>query len=147
MLLILLRKTNAMAIQRTIAIIGACSAKGKVASKKLATLNNRLLLVDENMEYLLLLKNEIDAQYSKAEVEIMECIKEAGWEADIVVLALNWQAEKETFTMIKPFITGKTVISFSKDNNCLLPYSKVISLKDDNEDWVNEMEAQLDNEL
>lgn len=134
-----------MAIQRTIAIIGACSGKGKIASKKLATANTRLLLADEQPENLRGLKNEIDALHPEAEVEIMECIKEAGWEADIVVLALNWQAERETFTLIKPFITGKTVISFSKDNNCLLPYSKVISLHEENTGWAEEMEIQLNN--
>ncbi|MCW3116070.1 MAG: oxidoreductase [Chitinophagaceae bacterium] len=136
-----------MATQRTIAIIGACSANGKIASKKLASGNTRVLLADENMEDLVLLKNEIEAGHSGVEVEIKECIKEAGWEADIVVLALNWQAEKEIFTMIKPFMTGKTVISFSKDNNCLLPYSKVISIKEDRKDWANEMEEQINNDF
>ena len=133
-----------MATQLTIAIIGAGSLTGKKSAKKLAVGNNRLLLADENRKELLLLKKEIESGAPGVEVEIMDCIKEAGWEADIVVLALNWQKEREIFTMIKPFITGKTLISFSRDNNCLLPYSTVISLNENKKDWADEMELALD---
>ena len=134
-----------MATQRTIAIIGACSNNGKLASKKLAIQKSRLLLLDEDTESLLMLKKEIEEDRADADIEIMECFKEAGWEADIIVLASDWQAEKEIITTIKPFITGKTVVSFTIDNNCLLPYSKVIALKEENIDWPDEMEAMLKN--
>ena len=134
-----------MATQNIIAIIGACSKNGRAAIEKLATGNLRLLLADENKEALLQLKHALDAQGNKAEVELMECMKEAGWEADIVVLALDWQVEKEIFTMIKPFITGKTVISFSKNNNCLLPYSKVIAVREDDQDWADDMALLINN--
>ena len=134
-----------MAIQRTIAIVGACSKNGRLASKRLATKKSRLLLVDENRKDLLLLKNEIESRYTGAEIAIMESLKEAGWEADIIVLSSDWQKEKEIVATIKPFITGKTVISFTGDNTCLLPYSKVIALKEDNKDWLGEMERALKN--
>ena len=136
-----------MSTIQTIAIIGANNGKGRLASLKLATRNTRLLLADENKEDLFLLKNEIDARQSGAETEVMDCMKEAGWEADIIVLALNWQSEREIFTLIKPFITGKTVISFSKDNNCLLPYSHVIPVKDDDPAWPEVMADQLKNDF
>jgi ketopantoate reductase len=139
-----------MVTPRTIAILGACSKNGITAAKKLAA-NNILLLADENKEGLLKLKEEILIVHKGKEVEIMECFQDTGWESDAIVLALQTTKDKEAFTLMKPYVTGKTVIVFScgKEDglNELLPYSKVIRINEADLDCINKMQSILDETL
>jgi ketopantoate reductase len=139
-----------MATPRTIAILGACSKNGTTAANKLATYN-RLLLVDENREGLLKLKENVLNEVKNADVEIMECFQETGWEADAIVLAIQKTNDKEAFTLMKPYVTGKTVIVFScgKEDalNELLPYSKVIRINEADLECINKMQAILNETL
>lgn len=132
----------------TIAILGACSKNGKTASRKLAA-KNRLLLIDENKEALQGLKEELEATVMGVEVEIMECFENMGWEADAIVLAIQSPKDKEVFSLMKPYVTGKKVIVFSSNEKelnemiSLLPWSKVISINEADCECVNKMEELL----
>jgi len=131
----------------TIAILGACSKNGKTASQKLSA-KNRLLLVDENKDDLEKLKEELEANENSG-VEIMECFQDTGWEADAIVLAVQRGNDNEAFTLMKPYVTGKTVIIFSSDEaetkkiTGLLPHSKVVSINEADCECVNKMEGLL----
>jgi hypothetical protein len=131
----------------TIAILGACSENGKTACHKLAA-GNRLLLQDEKKEALQKLKNELEAKYP-GNIEVMECFQETGWEADAIVLAIQTDKDREAFTLMKPYVTGKTVIIFSSKEKelveikQLLPYSKLISINEADCECVNKMQALL----
>ncbi len=139
-----------MATPRTIAILGACSKNGTIAAKKLAA-NNIVLLGDENKSGLVKLKEEIIEDYNGKEVEIMHCFQDTGWEADAVVLAIQTTNDKEAFTLMKPYLTGKTVIVFScgKDDelNDLLPYSKVVRINESDLECISKMESILNETL
>jgi ketopantoate reductase len=141
-----------MVITRTIAILGACSKNGTTAGKKLAA-NNRLLLVDEDKEKLSALKAEIEGIADNVEVEMMECFQDTGWEADAIVLAIQSIKDKEIFTLMKPFVTGKTVIVFSSGEKeteqlkSLLSYSNVISINEADCECVNKMQTILNEVL
>ena len=139
-----------MATPRTIAILGASSKNGITAAKKLAA-NNRLLLVDQDRESLEKLKEEVQLQYNGQEVEIMECFQDTGWEADAIVLAIQSTKDSEIFTLMKPYVTGKTVIVFScgkeDDLNKLLPYSKVVRINEADCECVNKMQSILSESL
>jgi ketopantoate reductase len=141
-----------MAITRTIAILGACSKNGETAGKKLAA-SNRLLLVDEDKEKLSKLKTDIETIADNVEVEIMECFQDTGWEADAIVLAIQSTKDKEIFTLMRPFVTGKTVIVFSSGEKetellkSLLPYSRVISINEADCECVNKMQTILNETL
>ncbi|MES1225492.1 MAG: hypothetical protein ABUT20_58980 [Bacteroidota bacterium] len=139
-----------MKINKTIAILGACSKNGKTAAKKLAV-NNRLLLVDEDKEELLKLKEEMMAEFGEQEIEMMECFQDTGWEADAIVLAVQSSKDNEIFSLMKPYVTGKTVIVFScgkeDDLNKLLPHSKVIRINEADCECVNKMQSILSESL
>jgi ketopantoate reductase len=109
--------------------------------------NNRLLLVDQDQESLVKLKEEIQSQYNGQEVEIMECFQDTGWEADAIVLAIQSTKDNEIFTLMKPYVTGKTVIVFScgkeDDLNALLPYSKVVRINESDCECIHKMETIL----
>lgn len=131
----------------TIAILGACSENGKTASRKLAA-GNRLLLLDEKKEALQQLKDELEAKYP-GNIEAMECFRDTGWEADAIVLAIQTDKDREAFTIMKPYVTGKTVIIFSSNEKevaeikQLLPYSKLVSISEGDCECVNKMQALL----
>ena len=141
-----------MATPRTIAILGASSKNGITAGRKLAA-NNQLLLVDEDKGKLLKLKAELESTGDIVGVDIMECFQDTGWEADAIVLAIQSTKDTEIFTLMKPFVTGKTVIVFSSGEKeteqlkSLLPYSKVISINEADCECVNKMETILSETL
>jgi predicted dinucleotide-binding enzyme len=111
-----------MATKKTIAIIGASGNMGSAIAKSLAT-----------------------SQYRLLDAEIIGCAADASWEADIIIAAVPFAAEKELAEKIRQVATGKIVISISNplnetytglvtDGNTssaeelqkLLPHSKVI---------------------
>lgn len=133
-----------MPTKKTIAIVGATGNMGKAIAKSLSKGNYRLLLMSNDTEKLSDLQNNIkhDAKY---EIEMMDCAKEASWEADIIIIATPYEAEKEVADKIKDVAIGKIVISISNPLNStynalvtsddssaaeelqkLLPYSKVV---------------------
>lgn len=144
--------TKQMVTPKTIAIIGACSKNGMIAGRKMAA-NNNLLLVDEDKEGLLKLKAELELQPGIVGVDIMECFQDMGWEADAIVLAVQSTKDKEIFTLMKPFVTGKTVIVFSsgeketEELKSLLPHSNVISINEADCECVNKMQMILNETL
>jgi len=52
-----------------------------------------------------------------ADVEILDCSKEASWEADIIIPAVPYQSQAEVASKIKDVVTGKIVISISNPLN------------------------------
>lgn len=134
-----------MNTKQTIAIIGASGNMGSAISKSLAKGNYRLLLKANDQEKLIALRQEIKNKYPSADVEIYQCPSEASWEADIIILAVPFEAEKEIAEKIKEVANQKIVISIANPLNStynglttvadtsaaeelqkLLPHSKVI---------------------
>jgi len=76
-----------------------------------------------------------------------------GWEADAIVLAIQSIKDKEIFTLMKPFVTGKTVIVFSSweketgELKSLLSHSNVISINEADCECVNKMQTILNETL
>lgn len=134
-----------MRTKQTIAIIGATGNMGSAIAKGLAKGNYRLLLKGSKQEELAALVNEINTKTPSADVVAMACPKDASWEADIIIAAVPYEAEKEVAEKIKEFANQKIVISISNPLNAtydglvtapdtsaaetlqkLLPHSKVI---------------------
>ena len=134
-----------MAINKTIAIIGASGNMGSAIAKSLAASSYRLLLFGKEEKKLRSIYKEIKAANKSADAEIIGCAANASWEADIIIAAVPFAAEKELAEKIKQVATGKIVISISNplndtysglvtDGNTssaeelqkLLPHSKVI---------------------
>jgi Predicted dinucleotide-binding enzymes len=134
-----------MATKKTIAIIGASGNMGSAIAKSLAKSAYRILLFGKEEAKLRSIFKEIKATNKKADAEIIGCASDASWEADIIIAAVPYAAEKELAEKIKQVATGKIVISISNplnetytglvtDGNTsaaeelqkLLPHSKVI---------------------
>lgn len=134
-----------MKTKQTIAVIGATGSMGSAISKSLAKGNYRLLLKANKEEELDTLVKEIEAGKPVAEVVTAVCPVEAGWEADVIILAVPFAAEKEIAAKIKEVANQKIVISIANPLNetfnglvtppdtsaaeelqKLLPHSKVI---------------------
>ncbi|MBM2841966.1 MAG: oxidoreductase [Bacteroidetes bacterium] len=118
---------------------------GSGLARNLAKAGHRILLAGQNQSKLNDLLVSITAATPEVDVEILDCSKEASWEADIVIPAVPYQVEKEVAARIKDVVTGKIVVSISNPLNQtydglvtepttsaaeelskLLPYSKVV---------------------
>jgi len=106
-----------MKTKQTIAVIGATGNMGSAISKSLAKSNYRLLLKSTEQDKLDKLVNEIKEKISTADVEAMECPTEASWEADVIILAVPFEAEKQITKMIKDVANQKIVISIANPLN------------------------------
>jgi NADPH-dependent F420 reductase len=104
-----------MAHKKTIAIIGATGNMGSAISRSLSQGNYRLLLMSSNTEKLAALSNSL--ANAKATIDIIGCSKEASWEADIIIVATPYEAEKEVAEKIRGVANGKIVISISNPLN------------------------------
>ncbi|MBO9202362.1 MULTISPECIES: NADPH-dependent F420 reductase [Niastella] len=106
-----------MSTKQTIAIIGATGNMGSGIAKSLSKTNNRLLLFAQHTDKVKSLVEDIKKGNPAAEVEAMECPTNASWEADIILLALPYAAEKEIAAKIKEVANQKIVISISNPLN------------------------------
>lgn len=132
-----------MAQKQTIAIIGATGKVGSAMAKCLSVGNYRLLLMADESDKLNMLCSTLKQPSAKAEIESLNCAKEASWEADIIIIATPYEDGREVAKRIREVATGKIVISVSQplegNSNInssesssaeelqkLLPHSKVV---------------------
>lgn len=126
-----------MATKQTIAIIGATGKVGTEIAKRLANGPYRLLLMGQSAEKLSALNGNL-AHIFSTELEIVDCPKEACWEADIVIFAIPYAKEEEIAPVIKQYTTGKVVLDIQPNDldpvktlQHLLPNSKVVTVQID----------------
>ncbi|MCC9167743.1 NADPH-dependent F420 reductase [Pontibacter harenae] len=106
-----------MKTMQTIAIIGASGNMGSVISKSLAKGNYRLLLCANELDKVQAVVNEIKDNNPAAEVEALDCTREASWEADIIIAAVPYAAEQEVAEKIREVANQKIVISIANPLN------------------------------
>lgn len=106
-----------MKTKQTIAVIGATGNMGSAISKSLSKGNYRLLLFANNQDKVTGLADEIKAANPSADVEKIGCPIDAGWEADLLILAVPYNTEKEVAEKIREVANQKIVISISNPLN------------------------------
>jgi len=106
-----------MQTKQTIAIIGATGNMGSAISKNLSKGNYRLLLRANDREKLEELVNEIKTANSSADIEGINCPVDASWEADIIIAAVPYEAEKDVAEKIRDVANQKIVISIANPLN------------------------------
>ncbi|WP_242917155.1 NADPH-dependent F420 reductase [Pontibacter liquoris] len=106
-----------MKTTQTIAIIGASGSMGAAISKSLAKGNYRLLLCANDRSKVEAVAGDIKSSLPAAAVEVVDCSKEASWEADIIVVAVPFAAEQEVAAKIKEVANQKIVISIANPLN------------------------------
>lgn len=111
------KNKNKMNTKRTIAVIGATGNMGSAIAKNLSMGNNRLLLFANNQDKVQALLTEITNSNILADVEAYECPANASWEADVIILAVPFAAEKEIVAKIKEKANQKIIISIANPLN------------------------------
>lgn len=125
-----------MAVKNTIAVIASTKEKAKAIVQKISDKNCRILLVSKHENEYVQLQTEIQSQYPELELDTTDCMKDGCWEADVIMLKLSKDEEKEVAEIIREVATQKLVISFSDiEKGCseenlqrLLSYSRVIKV-------------------
>lgn len=127
-----------MQYNNIVAILGANSVTGQRIAESISV-QYPLLLMDADKEALAQSQKIIQARYPDADITILECSKEASWEADIVIIAVEKEEEQERIAeRINEFTTCKIVIQIRPENNPVqhlqhkLPYAKFMLV-----DWGN----------
>ena len=107
-----------MATIKTIAIVGATGNMGSAIAKSLSkTKKYRLLLMANNQTKLDELQQDLGSPEPLTEIETITCAKDASWEADIIIMATPYEAEREIAEKIREVAIGKIVISISNPMN------------------------------
>jgi len=106
-----------MATKKTIAVIGATGDMGCAFVKALANSNYRLLLMSRDKNKVGKLSANLKEKNPAADVEFVECEREACWEADIILMAVPYEAEREVAEKIREVTTQKVVIDLSNPLN------------------------------
>lgn len=101
----------------SIAIIGATGNMGSAIAKTLAKGPFRLLMFANDKAKLDGLKREILSTTPLADIECSGCPVDASWEADVIIPAVPYSAEKEVAKKIKEVATQKIVISIANPLN------------------------------
>jgi 8-hydroxy-5-deazaflavin:NADPH oxidoreductase len=112
-----LSKTKIMKTKQTISVIGATGNMGSAISKSLSKGNYRLLLCANDQDKVQALVQEIKNTNDAADVESIDCSVNGSWEADIIIAAVPYQAEKEVAEKIKEVANQKIVISIANPLN------------------------------
>src|SRR5664280_1901520 len=117
-----------MAAKKTIAIIASTNEKAAAIVNRLFPENYRLLLLSKYANQFIELLTEIASRHPNVELDLIDCMKDGCWEADIIILDIPYDEETEVAALIKEVSTQKIVVSFSENENSelqnLLKYSK-----------------------
>lgn len=86
---------------------------GAALAKALVKGPYRLLLFSHNATELEQLKTQIRKETPAADLDCLGCPTDASWEADVIISAVPYSAEKEVAQKIKAVATQKIVVSIS----------------------------------
>jgi len=105
-----------MNTKQVVAVIGASGDMGSALTRSLSKGNYRILLRSSKTDAIQSLIIEIKNRFS-ADVEVVDDDLEACWEADVIILAVPYAAEKRVAEAIKSVVNQKVVISISNPLN------------------------------
>jgi NADPH-dependent F420 reductase len=104
-------------MKKTIAIIGSTGNMGSGITYNLAKAGYRILIAGNDQSKLNNQIEKIKADVPNADVEVIDCSREASWEADIIIPAVSYEAQTMIANKIKDVVTGKIVISIANPLN------------------------------
>ncbi len=98
-------------MKETIAVIGAAGRLGSTLARRLARGGRSLLLHDLDAQRLEELIGTITNETPEADVEAVATARDAGWEADVVIPAVPYEAQIAVACEIRQVVTRKIVVS------------------------------------
>lgn len=117
--------------KETVAIIGATKVTGAMIAKRMAFANYRLLLMGMDAAALNVLHRNILKSIATATVEVNDCCKNASWQADIIIVAVDAIEQVTMAKKIKEVATQKIVVFINDKRDAgvelqkILPHSKL----------------------
>jgi 8-hydroxy-5-deazaflavin:NADPH oxidoreductase len=109
--------SNDMNTKQVVAVIGASGEMGYVIAKSIANGNYRIVLQSPDANQIRTIADNIKSRNPFVDLDVVDSALDACWEADIVVLAVPYAAEKEVVESIKQVTNQKIVISISNPIN------------------------------
>lgn len=106
-----------MKSNQTIAIVGATGNMGSALSKSLSRAGHPLLLYGREQKEVDALIDEIKKAGASQKVESKQSVRDLAKTADVIILAVPYQAEEELAKEIRDDVRGKVVISISNPLN------------------------------
>lgn len=106
-----------MRTKQAITVIGAEGEMGSAITKSLSKGNYRILLYSTDPIKTVETIDAIKGENSFADIDLAADVLEACWEADIIILAVPYLAEKHITDLIRKVINQKIVISVSNPVN------------------------------
>ena len=104
-------------MKQTIAIIGATGTMGSGITRSLAKAGHHILIAGRDKAKLNALLTNIKDLMSNADIDLLDCSREASWEADIIIPAVSYGIQAEVASRIKDVVTGKIVVSIANPLN------------------------------
>lgn len=99
-----------MLTKQTIVIMGA-GVTGRAIAACLATGNFHVLLCDKDHVQAEAAEKELKDKGQPCDVESMACFFDGAWEADIIILAMDFEEQKEVAGVIKEVANQKILVS------------------------------------
>jgi predicted dinucleotide-binding enzyme len=93
-----------MNTKQVVAVIGASGNMGSAFARSLSKGNYRILLRSSKTNAIQSLLNEIKNNRFSADVEVVDDDIEACWEADVIILAVPYAAEKRIAETIRSVV-------------------------------------------
>jgi len=120
---------------KSIAVFGINRTYSSVLAEKLAAHPFRILVLSEEFDDC----PSLFLDYPDADVQVLNCPAQTGWEADIIVMNVFAENQPELVNSIREFVTKKIVLNISElsregslndeiDLESLLPYSRLVNL-------------------
>ena len=105
-----------MVTKQTIVVIGTGN-RGRSIATRLAGGNFYLLLCDKEFAKSAALATELRELITGCDVEAMQCTFDCAWEADIIILALDFQEQQEVAAYIRDVVNQKILIGLVHAND------------------------------
>lgn len=106
-----------MQTKQAVVVIGASGEMGSAIARSISKGNYRILLHSLDQSEIQLLIHDIKSNNPLADVEAVDNSFEASWEADIIIAAVPYKAEKQVAENIRRVANQKIVISISNPLN------------------------------
>lgn len=137
-----------MALNENVAIIGATGSLGVLVATRLSKAGYPLLLMDKERENLLQLQQHINQIGRSSDITILQCSREASWEAGIILITKEKVAATEIAGKIQEVANSKVVLYLTTNEaidygtvQVLLPYSKIVTVKLDRKGFSETVDA------
>ena len=124
-----------MAEKKTIAVIASTNERATAVVKNISIANYHLLLLSKYPNQFEQLSVSLQSAHTGPEFEIVDCMRDGCWEADIIILNIPQEEEKAVGELIREVSVQKIVVSFSQGENefesdalqNILKYSKIVN--------------------